>query len=693
MATQAPKRTGLLEFLRNSNGCQFIIPVYQRNYAWTAEKEVKLFFNDLGKVLNGTYHNHFLGIMIYLDKTLDYKSREFSVIDGQQRLTTTFLILYAIRQLFLKENQMNEVAIIDDQYLTNPHFEDKLKYKLKPLVSDDNVYQKIIEGQINSIENKNSNVYKNYIFIDKLIKEWRKNYTLDQILQAMDPLYIVCIPVGKEDNAQKIFESINATGKKLTASDLIRNYTLMNQKSDLQEQYYSKYWQNYETLISNDPRSLESFFRFFLSAKEKNLCNKNMVYDTFIQWFEQSNFTNTEECFQEILTYAKCYNDIYTKDLVKINSDIKFELGEFRKIDSYMPAPLLMELFKMYNTEPKLITGNQLSSILKILNTYLVRRSLCDLSTSDITRLFVPLLKNILEDCKSNYKNIVEIFIKYLITKNKGNSMYMPDDKQLYNNIYDSNMYTRSATRIFLEKLELYKNPAPIDLSALNIEHLMPQTASPAWITALKTTPEKYEQNLHRLGNLTLATKIDNSKMSNNIWDYKNTILSNTNHLNLNTPLLNIKKWTLEEIEKRTVNLIEKIKLLYPYITTEEDKIPIFLSSNNINATGYFYLLNGSVEISAGSELLMNPTAEYAHNGYNIEALRAQLLKDNILLKKNNQLLFIANYRIESKYTNYTALSSAAALILFGNRNGWEYWKDENGIPLNDRKEIRSKFF
>ena len=86
MATQAPKRTGLLEFLRNSNGCQFIIPVYQRNYAWTAEKEVKLFFNDLGKVLNGTYHNHFLGIMIYLDKTLDYKSREFSVIDGQQRL-------------------------------------------------------------------------------------------------------------------------------------------------------------------------------------------------------------------------------------------------------------------------------------------------------------------------------------------------------------------------------------------------------------------------------------------------------------------------------------------------------------------------------------------------------------------------------------------------------------------------------
>ena len=87
---QVPKRTGLLELLRQSIGSQFVIPVYQRNYTWTTGREVKQFLADLNNVLVGGCDKHFLGIMIYLDTTIDYSSREFSVIDGQQRLTTTF---------------------------------------------------------------------------------------------------------------------------------------------------------------------------------------------------------------------------------------------------------------------------------------------------------------------------------------------------------------------------------------------------------------------------------------------------------------------------------------------------------------------------------------------------------------------------------------------------------------------------
>ena len=90
MKYQTPIRTGLLDFFRNSSGCQFVIPVYQRNYTWTAGKEVRQLLDDMKKVLTGEYNNHFLGIMIYLDTPLDFSAREFSVIDGQQRLTTTF---------------------------------------------------------------------------------------------------------------------------------------------------------------------------------------------------------------------------------------------------------------------------------------------------------------------------------------------------------------------------------------------------------------------------------------------------------------------------------------------------------------------------------------------------------------------------------------------------------------------------
>ena len=116
-----PRRTGLLQLLGNSLGCQFVIPVYQRNYTWEAEKEVKQYLDDLQNILRNEYKNHFLGIIIYLEKAIDFSSREFSIIDGQQRLTTTFLIIYSIKQLLVNSNEMEKVNQLEGQYLTNPY--------------------------------------------------------------------------------------------------------------------------------------------------------------------------------------------------------------------------------------------------------------------------------------------------------------------------------------------------------------------------------------------------------------------------------------------------------------------------------------------------------------------------------------------------------------------------------------------
>ena len=156
-----PKRAGLMDLLRTSIGCQFVIPVYQRNYTWSAEREVKQYLSDLTHILTKDYKNHFLGIMIYLEKPIDFSSREYSVIDGQQRLTTTFLIIYAIKEMFKEMDDEGAVQQLDGQFLTNPYHADKIKYKLKPLVADDDAYRCIVENRIDDIEDQDSNVIKN----------------------------------------------------------------------------------------------------------------------------------------------------------------------------------------------------------------------------------------------------------------------------------------------------------------------------------------------------------------------------------------------------------------------------------------------------------------------------------------------------------------------------------------------------
>ena len=142
---------------------------------------------------------------------------------------------------------------------------------------------------------------------------------------------------------------------------------------------------------------------------------------------------------------------------------------------------------------------------------------------------------------------------------------YMPTDKQMHELLHTANVYKRPALRIIFDRMELDNNPAPVDLSALSVEHLMPQTPTPEWLDELNTDLETYQNNLHRIGNLTLATKPDNSKMGNALWDYKNEVLKETGHLTMNMKLLEVAHWDLQHIEDRSQELIDEICRLYPY--------------------------------------------------------------------------------------------------------------------------------
>lgn len=688
---QPPIRTGLLDFFRNSSGCQFVIPVYQRNYTWTAGKEVKQYLDDLRSVLNGEYDNHFLGIMIYLDTAIDYSAREFSVIDGQQRLTTTFLTLYAIKELFRQQGAEDQIKNLEGQYLTNPFSTAKMKYKLKPLVSDDEVYKCIVENEVEKVEDVNSNVYKNYMYIMNYLKELLvSGKTLNDVLMAMNQLYVVCVPIAESDNAQKIFESINATGVKLTASDLIRNFILMDLPSDVQEDYYEKYWKVIEEYISDDSRKLELFFRMFLAAKNLSLPNKNVVYRLFVKWFKESG-RDTKEVLEEIVVYAEAYHSIYRKDLNQVDSGLRKALKEYRRILSDMPAPALMEFYLLCKSGQ--ISESDFSEIITIINTYLIRRSLCNFDTSSITRLFPTFLKDVITDCDGDYTNIVEIVKKDLIVKNAGNAMSMPDNAQMKELIHNANMYSLRATlRIVFDRMEHENNPARVDLSELNVEHLMPQTPTREWLEMLNVDSETYQKNLHRLGNLTLAAKPDNSAMGNKDWSYKKEVLKSTSHLKMNEALLSIDKWTVEEIDKRTDELIEKINDLYPYPEINGGIIPkeeIFIRANGIIAKGYLSLDDGSVEIDVGSQLA---AYDHADNYAEIEDIRQELLEEGIIAELDNGLQFIKPYTIYSKFSNSTGLSMAASIILHGSRNGWAYWENAEGVALRDVQEIRNKF-
>ena len=227
------------KFIKEAYGSQYVIPVYQRNYTWKKNKQVKQLLADIERILNGETKKHFIGTVVYNIVRTDFMVREREVVDGQQRLITMFLIAYALRNLAKVQGKNDIAEVITSSYLENNPSDTKYKYRLQPSVSDDDAYSYIARDIIGDYEG-NSLVMKNYNFLYSSLEAFTKEYSLMAIINAVRKIYIVRIELDADDDAQQIFESINSTGEKLTAADLIRNYIMMRRTNDEQETIYEK---------------------------------------------------------------------------------------------------------------------------------------------------------------------------------------------------------------------------------------------------------------------------------------------------------------------------------------------------------------------------------------------------------------------------------------------------------------------
>ena len=691
-----PVKENLLHFLNSIRNTQFVIPVYQRNYIWQTNKQVKKFIDDYELVLKGSVDKHFIGILMFLIINRSLIMKEFSVVDGQQRLITIFLFLQSLKEIAEENGKQEFAEHIVNKYLTNPEVEDDYedKLKLKPLVSDDAVYSKIIMNQQDTLSNdeKKSNVYKNYVYIKNKLKSLFFSYSIEDLLEALDKFYFVIIPLGGQDKPQEIFETINSAGAELSKADLIRNFILMNIESNLQDTLYSRYWQPMEDLFAKNGK-MENFFRMFLANQNYVLDNMEDIYNVFQEWFltkKNESGKDTEEILKLIVQYANYYYNLFISNVVPLESPIKESLIEFKKSTIEPTAPLLMEIYRLYETKDpngnRLVSSESFSNIINLFNTYNIRRNLCNLRTGVLTRIVPPMLKDIIEDCNGDYSNIYNSCVKFLVDKNKGKASHMPDDSYMKLNLGAINAYAlKSYLKVAFEKLEscifnddntsYTKNPAVIDFSNLSIEHLMPQTITPEWYEILKINAGEYETQLNRIGNLTLATHSDNSKMSNNPYEYKREVLSRSGHLNMNREILEKKEWNLKEIEDRTNKLIDRICLVYPYESSSEPelkKYSIYYKKNNCDVFAYIYE-DGTVEVQADSYI--------EKENYNNSEIK-DYIEDNILISNGNGYNLVETLTFES-------LKKTSELLFDSSNNMWESWKDSNNISLNF--ELRAK--
>lgn len=559
------KTNEFLDFLNQTHKLR--IPIYQRKYSWNL-KQCNELWEDIiriGKDEN-IDNTHFIGSVVYIKEEHAFPGElnTLLIIDGQQRLTTISLIICALCKV-LKENL--DIENIDHDklvsyYLLNEKEKGDDKYKLILTQDDEKSLKKIINNvsaendSIINFSNKDSiRIKENFEFFKNKIN----SVDLKNVYNGILKLIIVYIDLEKgKDKPQLIFESLNSTGLELNQADLIRNYILMDLDKEEQEDLYNSYWHEMELKFGHSENSslLDNFLRDYLTIKLDKIPTFKGIYTAFKEY--SKNWDDINSLVKDIFNYSEYFVKMIFNE--EEDEDINFQFKNLNNLKHDVVRPFVLSVYIDYKIEK--ITKEDFIEILKMAESYILRRNICDIPTNSLNKTFSSLYRKI---DKTNYLDSIKaILLSY------GAYRRFPDDDEFKNKFLIKDIYNSRTRNFILGRIENSYEKYAIDVEKLTIEHIMPQNPNlkQEWKDSLGSDWKQVQKNyLHTIGNLTLINHQENSKLSDKPFIEKRDMFGGfkATPLILNRDLANYNTWNEELIIERANSIIKLACDIWPY--------------------------------------------------------------------------------------------------------------------------------
>lgn len=563
----------------------FIIPLYQRKYAWQ-QKHCARLFEDLKKIHREGIYSHFFGSIVATraSETED----DLLIIDGQQRITTISLLILAGLNAVANgdmEKGDEDIEEVKKNYLYAVRRRVERKVKLKPIEGDLEAYDALFTNNPDEFV-KNCGITSNYQLFYQMIKA--SDLTFTDLIAAIEKLTIIDIRLDSKDNPQLIFESLNSCGKDLEEADKVRNYLLMSLSPSEQEEYYRSYWSKIEKLTDGEPTM---FIRDFLTVESKKISNIEDLYFDFKLYDEESKL-GRKELLENMLKYASYYRNI-TKGETGIKK-IDRKLKQIANLGTNVHLPFFLSFFEY--TKENNLGDDEVYEVLDVIENYWARRIICNYPANALQKMFATLHFDILKIYKRHAIREVPLtlpysqILKYVLLRKQGTASF-PLDKEVCEMFPIRQVYRMpSSYRYFLfERMENEKSPEANDTIVdkmkegdYTIEHIMPQALTPQWKLELGENWEDIHSTyLHTFANLTL-TGFNVSYSNHSFQEKKEGYIDrkgnkidgfNDSAFRLSNFLKQCTKWTLDEIKERQKILLQNFLRLWPMI--ESDYIPL----------------------------------------------------------------------------------------------------------------------
>lgn len=584
--------------------CFYIVPDYQREYVWT-DKEVHQLLEDINEQIDAeSTREYFIGTVLV--SPTDRKNH-YEVIDGQQRLTTFFLLLCALKHLFQGELQRQTVSGLISTSYTDSDGDTRASLKLEPRYeSAGEVIAKLVDldadplvvragiqaagitsfGSLENLVNAYSTLYRylqdNYDNASKLKKYW--GYLANNV---------VFIQISTDvSSALKIFETINERGVGLNPMDLLKNL-LFTQVKQTQFTQIKDEWKKITKPLEKNREKPLRFLRYFLmanylikNARGDAVVREDEIYDWFVQKDNAALCDYTNKPFEFIRKVIRSVEH-YLAFRSGLGNDGKPSLAmDSLKRLAGGAFSLHYVLLLVAANLPKPLFEHFVTQLESFLFYYIFTKT----PTKDLERnfsLWADELRTISEVVDPvRQRSALNAFVADRFEKNMvAKSQELSDALKRFS-LYSMQQYR---TRYLLARLTQHvdmafsglKLPGSLEpFTSLEIEHILPNNPTAAlrekW--ADENPGASYDDYKNRLGNLALLEKPINIVAGNDFYltklvEYRKSgnyltrslaeltsVGQNTSITRINEKLESFPEWTAVSIDKRHALLMALAK-------------------------------------------------------------------------------------------------------------------------------------
>lgn len=410
---------------------------------------------------------------------------------------------------------------------------------------------------------------------------------LEECFQALkNALKIVAIDLEQDDDAQVIFETLNARGEPLLPADLLRNYIFLRaaRLNENQEELYETYWSSFDeefwrTEVKqgrlNRPRS-DLYMQHFLASRQGVDIPIKHLFVEYKFWIEKK--TPFETVRDELKTLAR-QGGHFRRIIFPEKNDVVFNLATFlARFDIRTSYPLLLLLLDENLDE------DAWAEISRIMESYFLRRAVCGWSTKNYNKIFLSLTRKMRKDGPSPQA------LRKALSDQTGESGAWPTDEQFEGEWMTAHAYQRLNNPKMVHLLRRLSNgyldkkheKLSID-QGVTVEHILPQNwiehwplpsgakglgGSKLWAEdadpAVVAATRKRDSALQTFGNLTILTQALNSSVRNSAWTIKKPEVMKSSLLPLNQMLHGYETWDEESIGARAKELLHRAKKIWP---------------------------------------------------------------------------------------------------------------------------------